>query len=160
LNSNAQNPKGIKRPSTLVFSRQGMKNMDTTSIEGTLKGAYPVVECANPDVILIGTGSELEMAVAAGEKLTAEGKKVRVVSMPCWELYEEQPQSYKDSVLTPGVPKVSVEAGSTFGWQKYVGEKGVCIGVDDFGASAPAPILYEKYGITVDAVVNAAKSIC
>jgi transketolase len=159
-NANAKNVKGIKRPSTLVFSRQGMPNMNTTSIEGTMKGAYTVVECANPDVILIGTGSELEMAVKAGEELTAAGKKVRVVSMPCWELYDEQPQSYKDSVLTPGVPKVSVEAGSTFGWHKYVGANGKCIGVDEFGASAPAPILYEKYGITVDAVVAAAKSIC
>ena len=155
-NANAQNPNGIKRPSTLVFSRQGMPNMNTTSIEGTKKGAYTVVEEANPDVILVGTGSELEMAVKAGEELKAAGKKVRVVSMPCWELYDEQPQSYKDSVLTPGVPKVSVEAGSTFGWAKYVDAS---IGIDEFGASAPAPILYEKFGITQDAVVAAAKKL-
>ena len=155
-NANAKNPKGIKRPSTLVFSRQGMPNMNTTSIEGTMKGAYAVVEEANPDVIIVGTGSELEMAVKAGEELKAAGKKVRVVSMPCWELFEEQPQSYKDSVLTPGVPSVSVEAGSTFGWAKWVDAS---VGVDEFGASAPAPILYEKYGITVDAVVAAAKAL-
>jgi transketolase len=155
-NANAQNPNGIKRPSTLVFSRQGMPNMNTTSIEGTKKGAYTVVEEANPDVILVGTGSELEMAVKAGEELRAEGKKVRVVSMPCWELYDEQPQSYKDSVLTPGVPSVSVEAGSTFGWAKYVDAS---IGIDEFGASAPAPILYEKFGITQAAVVAAAKKL-
>jgi transketolase len=159
-NCNAQNIKGIKRPSTLVFSRQGMPNMDTTSIDGVAKGAYTVVDCnAKPDVIIIGTGSELSMAVEAGKKLEAEGKKVNVVSMPCWELFDEQSQSYKDSVLIPGVPRVSVEAGSTMGWHKYVGDSGKAIGVDDFGASAPAPILYEKYGITVDAVVDAAKSI-
>ena len=155
-NANAQNSMGIKRPSTLVFSRQGMPNMNTSSIEGTKKGAYTVVDEANPDVILVGTGSELEMAVKAGEELKAAGKKVRVVSMPCWELYDEQPQSYKDSVLTPGVPKVSVEAGSTFGWAKYVDAS---IGIDEFGASAPAPILYEKFGITQDAVVAAAKKL-
>ena len=159
-NANAQNIKGIKRPSTLVFSRQGMPNMDTTSIDGVAKGAYTVVDCnAKPDVIIIGTGSELSMAVEAGKKLEAEDKKVNVVSMPCWELFDEQPQSYKDSVLIPGVPRVSVEAGSTMGWHKYVGDSGKAIGVDEFGASAPAPILYEKYGITVDAVVDAAKSI-
>ena len=155
-NAMAKNPEGIVRPSTLVFSRQGMPNMNTTSIEGTKKGGYAVVEEANPDVILVGTGSELELAVKAGEVLKGEGKKVRVVSMPCIELYDEQPQSYKDSVLTPGVPSVSIEAGSTFGWHKYVT---IPIGNDGFGASAPAPILYEKFGITVDAMVNAAKSL-
>lgn len=158
-NAMAQNSKGIKRPSTLVFSRQGMPNMDTTSIEGCLKGAYVVHGGdAKPDVILIGTGSELVMAVDAAKKLEAEGKKVRVVSMPCWELFEEQPQSYIDSVLPPEVTaRVSVEAGSTYGWQKWVGGKGKSIGIDEFGASAPGPLLYEKYGITVDAVVEAAK---
>jgi transketolase len=155
-NANAQNPAGKKRPSTIVLSRQGMPNMNETSIEGVAKGGYSVVECANPDVILVGTGSELEMAVKAGKQLESEGKKVRVVSMPCTELYDEQPQSYKDSVLTPGVPKVSVEAGSTFGWAKYVDAS---VGIDEFGASAPAPILYEKFGITVEAVVEAAKSL-
>ena len=105
-----------------------------------------------------GTGSELEMAVDAAAKLEGEGKKVRVVSMPCWELFDEQPASYRDSVLLPAVKaRVSVEAGSTFGWSRYVGDKGECIGVDEFGASAPGPLLYEKYGITVDAVVAAAK---
>ena len=98
------------------------------------------------------------MAVKAGAKLGEEGIKARVVSMPCWELFEEQPQSYKDTVLPPSVKaRVSVEAGSTFGWAKWVGDAGACIGIDEFGASAPAPILYEKYGITVDEVVKAAK---
>ena len=92
------------------------------------------------------------MAVAAGKKLGAEGIKARVVSMPCWELFDEQPEEYRNSVLLPDVKaRVSVEAGSTFGWHKYVGDKGLCIGIDEFGASAPAPILYEKYGITGEA---------
>lgn len=159
-NANAQNPNGTKRPSTIVLSRQGMPNMNTTSIDGAAKGAYVVHGGeGTPDCILIGTGSELSMAVDAAKVLEGEGKKVRVVSMPCWELFDEQPQSYKDSVLLPSVTaRVSVEAGSTLGWSKYVGEKGVAIGIDEFGASAPAPILYEKFGITVDAVVSAAKA--
>jgi transketolase len=98
------------------------------------------------------------MAVDAAKKLDAEGKKVRVVSMPCWELFEEQSQEYKDSVLLPAVTaRVSVEAGTTLGWQKWVGGKGEMVGIDEFGASAPGPLLYEKFGITVDAVVAAAK---
>jgi transketolase len=158
LNANGQSPEGIRRPSMLALSRQGMPNMDTTSIEGAMKGGYVVHGGdARPDIILMGTGSELMLAVEAAAGLEGQGKKVRVVSMPCWELYDEQPQSYKDSVLVPGVTaRVSVEAGSTMGWHKYVGDKGVAIGVDGFGASAPAPILYEKYGITTDAIVAAA----
>ena len=161
LNGNAQNPKGIKRPSTLVFSRQGMPNMDTSSADAVAKGAYTChgADVASPDAILIGTGSELMLAVEAAKILEGEGKKVRVVSFPCWELFDEQPQSYKDSVLIPGVPKVSVEAGSTQGWHKYLAGNGIAIGVDEFGASAPAPILYEKYGVTTQAIVDAAKSL-
>lgn len=132
--------------------------MDTTSAEGVAKGGYAVHGAeGTPDVILIATGSELELAVKAAQKLEGEGKKVRVVSMPCTELFDEQTQEYKDSVLPPSVTaRVSVEAGSTFGWGKYTGHKGANIGIDEFGASAPAPILYEKFGITVDAIVAAA----
>lgn len=102
-----------------------------------------------------GTGSELVMAVEAAKKLEGEGKKVRVVSMPCWELFEEQSQEYKDSVLLPEVKaRVSVEAGSTFGWEKWVGDKGRSIGINEFGASAPGPLLYEKFGITVSAAAG------
>jgi transketolase len=160
-NANAQNAIGIKRPSTIVLSRQGMPNMNTTSAEGVAKGGYIVHGGeGTPDCILLGTGSELCMAVDAAKVLEGEGKKVRVVSMPCWELFDEQPQSYKDSVLPPSVTaRVSVEAGATMGWMKYTGSNGITIGIDEFGASAPAPILYEKFGITVDAVVNAAKSL-
>ena len=108
----------------------------------------------------MGTGSELTLAVDAAAELVAAGVKARAVSMPCWELFDEQPQSYRDSVLPPSVKaRVSVEAGSTFGWQKYVGDGGVTIGVDTFGASAPADRLYKEYGITKEAVVAAAKKV-
>lgn len=154
-NCMGENATGIVRPSVLAFSRQGMPNMDTTSIEGVAHGAYAVVGAeGTPEVILIGTGSELQIAVAAAKKLADAGVRVRVVSMPSWELFDEQPQAYKDEVLPPAVTaRVSIEAGSTFGWIKYVGPAGVALGVDHFGASAPAPVLYEKYGLTADNMV-------
>ncbi|CAI5971619.1 unnamed protein product [Closterium sp. NIES-65] len=150
-----------KRPTVLALSRQKLPNLPGTSIEGTEKGGYTISDNSSgkPDVILMATGSELEMAEKAAKILRDEGKGVRVVSMVCWELFEEQPEEYKKSVLPDDVrARVSVEAGSTLGWHKYVGDKGKTIGVDEFGASAPANILYEKYGITVDAVVAAARA--
>ena len=160
-NANAQNPAGKKRPSTLALSRQGMPNLPGSSIDAAIKGGYVVADCdGTPDVIIMGTGSELTLAVDAAAELVAAGVKARAVSMPCWELFDEQPQSYRDSVLPPAVKaRVSVEAGSTFGWQKYVGDGGVTIGVDTFGASAPADRLYKEYGITKEAVVAAAKKV-
>jgi len=148
-----------KRPSLLALSRQALPNLAGTSIEGVEKGAYIVHgdEKTTPDVILMATGSELSMAVDAAKDIEGTGKKVRVVSFPCWELFQEQPQAYRDSVLPPAVKaRVSIEAGSTFGWHKWVGDHGISIGVDDFGASAPAPILYEKFGLTKKAIVDAA----
>eukprot|EP00887_Chlorella_sp_A99_P002496 scaffold6.g2496.t1 len=160
-NAAGENAQGYPRPSTLVFSRQGMPNYDTTSIEGVAKGGYIVHGGdAKPDVILIATGTELCMAVDAAKKLEGEGKKVRVVSMPCTELFDEQPESYRKTVLPDDVrARVTVEAGSTYGWGKYAGDKGATIGIDSFGASAPGPTLYEKFGITVDAIVAAAKKV-
>ncbi|NJM27270.1 MAG: transketolase [Pseudanabaena sp. RU_4_16] len=143
-----------KRPSLLAFTRQGVKNLAGTSVAGVAKGGYVVVDAANPELIVIATGSELELATKAAATLTAEGKAVRVVSLPCWELFEEQPQEYKDSVLPASVKKrVSVEAGSTMGWHKYVGSEGAVIGIDTYGASAPGPTCYEKFGFTVDNVL-------
>ena len=113
-----------------------------------------------PDVILLSTGSEVEIVEKAAKVLRDEGKGVRVVSMVCWELFEEQSPEYKASVLPREVTaRVSLEAGSTLGWERYVGSNGVVIGIDTFGASAPANILYEEYGITAKAVVEAAKSL-
>ena len=149
-----------KTPSLFALSRQGLPNQAGSSAEATKKGAYTIYgeAAGTPDCILIGTGSEVEMCIQAAKVLEGEGKKVRVVSMPCTELFEAQSADYKESILPAACStRVSVEAGSTFGWGKYVGNTGASIGVDDFGASAPANILYEKYGLTVDAVVQAAK---
>jgi len=150
-----------KRPTTIALSRQNMPNLPGTSAEGVAKGAYTIHDCSGtPDVIIMGTGSELELAAGAAKDLEAEGKKVRVVSFPCWELFEEQSAEYKESVLPASVTaRVSVEAGSSFGWAKYIGFGGKHVGIDSFGASAPAPTLYEKFGITKAAVIEAAKSV-
>jgi transketolase len=122
-------------------------------------GGYIFADAADhkPDVILIGTGTELTLCVEAFEKLTAAGKKVRVVSLPSWELFEKQSKEYRDSVLPPSVTKrVCVEMGSTFGWDRYAGPNGTVIGMTSFGASAPLKDLQKHFGFTVDAVMKAA----
>ena len=149
-----------KRPSLMAFTRQNVKNLAGTSIEGTKKGGYIVVDAPNPELIFIATGSEVALAVDAAAILAAEGKAVRVVSMPSMELYNEQSDEYKESVLPVAVKKrVSVEAGSTFGWHKYVGSEGAVVGMDSFGISAPGPIGYAKFGFTVENVVATARKI-
>ena len=150
-------------PACLILSRQAMPTLDRTKYapaSGLAKGAYILADAADgkPDVILIGTGSEVALCMTAHEKLTAEGAKVRVVSMPSWELFEHQPQSYRDSVLPPNVTaRVAVEQASTFGWERYVGLTGAVIGMKTFGASAPLKDLLTKFGFTPDGVVAAAK---
>ncbi|KAI5082894.1 hypothetical protein GOP47_0002637 [Adiantum capillus-veneris] len=152
-----------KRPSILALSRQKLPHLPGTSIEGVEKGGYTISCNASgnkPDLILFGTGSELEIAYKAAEVIRKEGKTVRVVSMVSWELFEEQSAEYKESVIPAAVTsRVSVEAGSTFGWEKYVGSKGKAIGIDHFGASAPAGTIYKKFGLTVDNVVANAKEV-
>jgi transketolase len=152
-----------KTPSILALSRQKLPQLAGTSIEGTAKGGYVTSDNSsgnNPDVILIGTGSELEIAVKAADELRKEGKAVRVVSLVSWELFDEQSAEYKESVLPAAVTaRVSIEAGSTFGWEKIVGSKGKAIGIDRFGASAPAGKIYKEYGITAEAVIAAAKQV-
>ncbi|KAK1286567.1 hypothetical protein QJS10_CPB20g01515 [Acorus calamus] len=150
-----------KRPSVLALSRQKLPQLPGTSVEGVEKGGYIVSDSdGKPEVILIGTGSELEIAFKAGDELRKEGKKVRVVSLISWELFDEQSAEYKESVLPSDVSaRVSVEAGSTFGWEKIVGSKGKAIGIDRFGASAPAGKIYKEFGITVENVVVSAKSL-
>ena len=106
----------------------------------------------------MATGSEVSLAISAAENLAKDGVKAQVVSMPSWELFEKQPQSYKDSVLPPSVKaRVAVEAGIEMGWQKYLGDNGLFVGMKSFGASAPANICFEKFGITAQAVQEAAK---
>ncbi|MBF6266026.1 transketolase, partial [Nocardia farcinica] len=147
----------------LALSRQKLPQLPGTSIEGVEKGGYIISDNSSsnkPDVILIGTGSELEIAAKAAEELRKEGKAVRVVSFVSWELFDEQSDAYKESVLPAAVTaRVSIEAGSTFGWQKLVGSKGKAIGIDRFGASAPAGKIYKEFGITAEAVIAAAKEV-
>ncbi|MEH1905450.1 MAG: transketolase [Nostoc sp.] len=148
-------------PTLLAFTRQNVPNLAGTSVEGVAKGGYTVVDSqGTPEIILIGTGSELSLAVSAAEKLTAEGKKVRVVSLPSWELFQAQDAAYRESVLPKAVTKrLSVEAASSFGWHKYVGTEGDCVSIDRFGASAPGNVCLEKFGFSVDNVFAKAKQL-
>ena len=153
------------RPATFVLSRQPLPTLDRTkyaSAAGTAKGAYVVADAdgGKPEVILMGTGSELSLCIDAYEKLKSEGIKARVVSMPSFELFEEQDPAYKESVLPSAVTaRVSVEMASTFGWARYTGLKGRNIGMDQFGASAPLKDLLKHFGFTVDRVVEAAHAV-
>jgi len=148
-------------PTALILSRQALPTVDRlkyASAEGVARGAYTLAGDGTPDVILIGTGSEVALCVAAHEKLAADGIRSRVVSMPCWDLFEQQPADYRESVLPEAVrARVSVEQAATFGWERYVGTSGHSIGMTTFGASAPLVELQKKFGFTVDQVVTAAR---
>jgi transketolase len=152
-------------PSILVFSRQAIPTLDRTkyaSAAGAAKGAYVLADAdgGKPDVILLATGSELQWAAAAHEKLKTEGIKARLVSMPCWELFDQQDGAYKESVLPSSVTaRVSVEMASTLGWERYIGLKGKAIGMHSFGASAPLKDLLKKFGFDAEHVVAAAKEL-
>ncbi len=148
--------KNRKRPSSLCLSRQGMVNQQNSSIEKVALGGYVLEDCdGTPDLILIGTGTELDLCVQAAKKLTLEGKKVRVVSMPCVELFEEQSEGYKEEVLPSNIRKrLVVEAAESFGWHKYIGLDGDSVTMNSFGASAPGGLCMEKFGFTVENVVE------
>ena len=152
-------------PCTLVLTRQAMPTFDRTKYapaSGVAKGAYVLADAGGgkPDVILMASGSEVTHCVDAYEKLKGEGIKARVVSMPCWEIFEKQDAAYKESVLPANVTaRVSIEMASTFGWERYTGPKGKIIGMRSFGASAPLKDLLKKFGFSADTVVAAAKSI-
>ncbi|MBE9127818.1 MULTISPECIES: transketolase [unclassified Coleofasciculus] len=150
-----------KRPTLLALTRQSLPNLAGSSIENVSKGGYILSDSdGTPDIILIGTGSETQLCVKAAEQLRGEGKKVRVVSMPSCELFDEQDEAYRESVLPKAVKKrVSVEAGSSFGWCRYVGSEGSTISIDRFGSSAPGNVALEKFGFTVDNVVAKAKEL-
>jgi transketolase len=149
------------RPTLLALSRLAIPNLAGTSIEGVTKGAYILSDSdGTPDVILIGTGSELHLCASAADQLRGEGKKVRVVSMPSWELFDEQDEAYRESVLPKAVTKrLAVEAASSFGWCRYLGSEGKMISIERFGVSAPGPVALEKFGYNVDNVVAQAKSL-
>ena len=137
-------------PNALLLTRQGVKVLDQTmdeTVENVSKGAYAVIDCDNPEIILIATGSEVGLAIEVSQSMI--DKKVRVVSMPCWEVYENQLEDYKNLLIPKrGSMKVSIEAGITMGWDKYVGLNGLAIGIDHYGASAPGKDLAEEFGFT------------
>jgi len=147
----------------LVFCRQNVPGLDRSGAKGDVsRGGYILAEASGgkPRLILMATGSELQLAAAARPKLEAQGIPTRVVSMPCWEFFDAQPREYRDEVLPPAVrARLSIEAGVTLGWQKYVGDEGGSIGVDRYGASAPGEIVMKEYGFTVEHVVEYARGL-
>jgi len=150
-------------PAVLVLTRQALPTFDRSkhaSAAGVAKGAYVLADAPDgkPEVILMGTGSEVSLCVTAYEQLKAEGIKARVVSMPSWGIFEAQSEEYKRQVLPPAIKaRVSVEAASTFGWSQYVGPTGKMIGMHRFGASAPIKDLLKKFGFTAEKIVEAAR---
>ena len=152
-------------PAALILTRQAIPTFDRTkyaAASGVAKGAYVLADAKDgkPDLILMGTGSEVSLCISAYEELTAEGKKVRVVSMPSWEIFEKQSVEYRDSVLPPSVTRrISVEQASMMGWSQYVGREGRMIGMKTFGASAPLKELLKKFGFTPEDVVKKAREL-
>jgi len=149
-------------PTSLVLSRQALPPMERTPAQlgEVARGGYVLVDCGGrPDCVLIATGSEVGLAVDAARRLTDAGRRIRVVSMPCTAIFDTQPQQYRDSVLPAGVPRVAIEAGVRDGWWRHVGSKGAVIGMDGFGASAPAKKLFEHFGFTPDNVVRTVEGL-
>lgn len=143
-------------PSVFALTRQNLESVKS-DFDGALKGAYVVrEECKGLQIILIATGSEVQLAVEASKKLFHKDYGVRVVSMPCQELFDNQPKEYREKILPSGVPKISIEAGSTFGWHKYI-DKGITLGIDEFGKSGKAEDLAKEYGFTVANIVKIAE---
>jgi transketolase len=146
-------------PTALVLTRQKLPVPDRTGLApatGTLRGGYVLLDAPDPKAILIATGSEVPVALAAAGALAASGTPVRVVSLPSWEVFRRQPASYRDSVLPPKLTaRVSIEAGASLGWREWLTDRGEAIAIDHFGASAPAERLMQEFGFTTDAVVAA-----
>jgi transketolase len=147
-----------------LLTRQALPTLDRTkygAAAGVAKGGYVLADAANgkPDVLLIATGSEVALCVETYEKLSAEGTRARVVSLPSWDLFEKQPKDYRDAVIPPHVTRrVTVEMGTTLGWERYAGPTGTILGMRTFGASAPMKDLLKHFGFTADAVYQAAKA--
>ena len=152
-------------PTALCLTRQNLPTIDRSvypAASNVKKGAYTLWQSGegNPELLMLATGSEVEMTLAAAQKLGGEGKNVRVVSMPSWELFEKQDAAYQESVLPSSCSKrMAVEAGTSFGWQRYVGRCGVMVTKDDFGASGPFKVLQEKFGFTADNIYAKAKEL-
>ncbi|MEJ2601360.1 MAG: transketolase C-terminal domain-containing protein [Anaerolineales bacterium] len=155
-----------ERPVALVFTRQKLPILPLAKYNdiplGARSGGYVISHAerkGEPDIILVATGSEVHLALESQEKLSQKGIQARVVSLPCWKLFEEQPEEYQNKVLPPQVPILAIEAGSPLGWKSYVGPHIDVIGVDRFGASAPGKIVMDKYGFNVDNVVEHVEAI-
>jgi transketolase len=148
-------------PSSLLFTRQNVpfQKRDAHTIAAIGRGGYVLADAQEPKAVIIATGSEVQLAIGARQKLAAEGVAVRVVSMPCTSIFDRQPPMYKDVVLIPTLPKIAVEAGISDFWRKYVGLEGAVVGIDRYGESAPGAKLFEHFGFTVDNVVKVAKSV-
>jgi len=150
-------------PTALLFSRQGLPVLEETcsrAAEGLARGGYRLVDSTgDPDLVLIASGAEVALAVAAARTLGDTGRAVRVVSMPSWELFASQPEDYRAHVLGEGAPRLAVEAGVTLGWHRWVGDDGDVVGIDRFGASAPGKVVAENLGLTVSAVVEGAERL-
>jgi transketolase len=153
------------RPALIALSRQPLPTLDRSryaSASGVAHGAYVLADTPGrvPQVILIATGSELQVAVHVHERLVAEGVRSRVVSMPSWDLFEQQPASYREQVLPPAVDaRIAIEQASTFGWERYVGARGRVIGMHTFGASAPLKELERRFGFAPDSIIAAAREL-
>jgi transketolase len=151
-----------KRPCFFALTRQDLPVIDAAKHDvytGVSKGAYVLQEAEKPQIILIGTGSEVWLCMEAAKLLAGEGIRARVVSFPSWKIFEEQTAEYKSSVLPAGVPKLAVEAGATLGWWKYVGLDGDVIGLDRFGVSAPGKKVMSELGFSVENVTARAKKM-
>ncbi|QDX82500.1 transketolase [Denitratisoma sp. DHT3] len=148
-------------PTVLALSRQNLPfvKREAATQANIARGGYVLSDCAHPKAVIIATGSEVELALKAQAQLAAEGVAARVVSMPCVDIFERQAAAYRASVLPHGVPRVAVEAGVTTGWYKYVGLEGAVVGIDHFGESAPAGVLFKEFGFTADNVVKAVRSV-
>jgi len=150
-------------PTALILTRQGLPVLDRSRLGaagGLHRGGYVLADApAQVDVVLVASGSEVPLALGARAKLASEGVGVRVVSMPSRELFLSQDREYRVSVLPEGPPRLSMEAGVTMGWHRVVGDHGACLGIDGFGASAPANVLAEKFGFTVESVTNRVRAL-
>jgi transketolase len=146
-------------PTALLFSRQNLPFAPRASLSDVARGGYVLSDAEDAKALIIATGSEVQLALAAQKLLAAEGIPVRVVSMPSTSVFDRQPEDYRDSVLPKGLPRVAVEAGVTDFWRKYVGLDGAVVGIDRFGESAPAADLFKHFGFTPENVANAVRSV-
>jgi transketolase len=152
-------------PTAFALTRQSVPTIDRSryqGAEGLQKGAYVLADLgqAEPELILMASGSEVDLIIKAGEKLAAEGISLRLVSFPSWELFRQQDEDYRDQVLPSGIKaRLAVEAGVSQGWQEWVGDEGMVIGVNKFGASAPAERLFKEYGFTVENVIETVREL-